>query len=126
MAKDDHNIIIFKILVYLYAVFKGTEVFDQVSFDKAIGRKDINEDYLFRLYKMMSDEGFIEKLSFKKVWGGDFIPLFDESDITITYKGIRYLEENDSMKKTAAFLYDKADTIIKLLIEVGMKKILEP
>ncbi|MBR0148551.1 MAG: hypothetical protein IJM23_05075 [Lachnospiraceae bacterium] len=103
MAKDDHNIIIFKILVYLYAVFKGSEVFEQEKYDKAINRKDINEEYLFKLYKMMSDEGFIEKLPFKKAWGGDLIPLFDESDMTITYKGIRYLEENDSMKKRLLF-----------------------
>ena len=126
MAKDDYHVIVFKILVYLYAVFKGKVIFEPDSYDKAINKKDINEEYLLRVYKMMSDEGYIEKLTFKKVWGGDYIPLFEEYDMRITQKGIQYLEDNDKMKAVGRFLQDKSDTIIKLLIEIGLKQILQP
>ena len=81
MAKDDYDVIVFKILTYLYALLKGKEIFDQAKYDKAISKKDINEEYLLRVYKMMSDEGLIEELAFKRAWGQDLIALFDESDM---------------------------------------------
>lgn len=120
MAKDDYDVIVFKILTYLYAVFKGKEVFVQKNYDYAIGRKDINNDYLNRIYKAMSDEGLVEKLSFTKTWGATYIPLFEENELTITPKGIHYLEENDKMKVVGNYLKDKADSIINLAITIGL------
>lgn len=120
MAKDDYDVIVFKILTYLYAVFKGKEVFIQKNYDYAIGRKDINNDYLNRIYKAMSDEGLIEKLSFTKTWGATYIPLFEENELAITPKGIHYLEENDKMKVVGNYLKDKADSIINLAIAIGL------
>ncbi len=120
MAKDDYDVIVFKILTYLYALLKGKEIFDQAKYDKAISKKDINEEYLLRVYKMMSDEGLIEELAFKRAWGQDLIALFDESDMIITAKGIHYLEENDKMKKVGQYLLDKADTIANLVISTGL------
>ena len=52
MAKDDYDVIVFKILTYLYALLKGKEIFDQAKYDKAISKKDINEEYLLRVYKI--------------------------------------------------------------------------
>ena len=121
MAKDDYDVIVFKILTYLYAVTKGKIAFMQAEYNHAIGRKNINEDYLFRIYKMMSDEGLIEELTFTKPWGSTLIPLFDESDITITAKGIHYLEENDKMRVVGNYLKEKADTIINLAITIGLE-----
>lgn len=120
MAKDDYDVIVFKILTYLYAVTKGKIVFIPNEYHHTIGR-DINEDYLLRIYKMMSDEGLVEKLSFAKPWGGALIPLFDETDITITAKGIHYLEDNDKMKSVGGYLKDKADTIINLAFAIGLE-----
>lgn len=123
MAKDDYDVIVFKILTYLYAVTKGKIVFTPTEYNHAIGSKNINEDYLLRIYKMMSDDGLIEELSFTKPWGGTLIPLFDESDITITSKGVHYLEENDKMKIAGYYLKEKADTIINLAIAIGLEHI---
>ena len=120
MAKDDYDVIVFKILTYLYAVTKGKIIYTSKEYQHAIGIKDINYDYLLRIYKMMSDEGLVEKLAFTKPWGGTLIPLFDERDITITAKGIHYLEENDKMKIAGNYLKEKADTIINLAIAIGL------
>ena len=125
MAKDDYDVIVFKILVYLYAVTKGKEIFIQQKYDKAIDRKNINEEYLLRVYQMMSDEGLIKNAKFTSAWGGDLIPLFAESDLMITAKGIHYLEENDKMKKVAGYLAEKADTIVNLLITAGLEYLLQ-
>lgn len=120
MARDDYNVIVFKILVYLYAVMKNNRIFNQVEFDKAIGRKAINEEYLLRVYKMMEDEGLIKNALFSRAWGNDLIPLFEEKELSITAQGIRYLEDNDKMKEVGQFLKGNVDTIIKLAIEIGL------
>lgn len=121
MAKDDYDVIIFKILVYLYALLKGKEIFDQDKYNKAISRKSINEEYLIRIYKMMSDDGLIEELHFKKAWGQDLIPLFDEKDMIITSKGVHYLQENSKMKEVKDFILDKTtDVIANLVIATGL------
>ena len=125
MAKDDYYVIVFKILVYLYAVFRGKEVFRQECYDKAIGKKNINEEYLLRIYKMMSDEGYIEKLSFTRAWGSDLIPLFDESELKITQKGIDHIETNDKMKTAGRYLAEKADTISNLAIAAGLSHLVQ-
>ena len=49
MAKDDYYVVAFKILSYLYAVLKSKEVFTQQKYDKAIGKKNIDEEYLNRI-----------------------------------------------------------------------------
>ena len=36
MAKDDYDAVVFRILVYLYAIFKGKQIFDQHIFLKVI------------------------------------------------------------------------------------------
>lgn len=123
MAKDDYDVIVFKILTYLYAVMKGRISFIPNEYHHAIGSKDINNDYLIRIYKMMSDEGLVEKLNFTKPWEGTLIPLFNECNITITAKGIHYLEENDKMKTAGKYLKEKADTIINLAIAIGLEHI---
>lgn len=125
MSKDDYDVIVFKILTYFYAVTKGKIVFIPTEYHHAIGYKNINEDYLLRIYKMMSDDGLIEELLFTKPWGSTLIPLFDESDIAITSKGVHYLEENDKMKAVGNYLKDKADTIINLAIAIGLEHLLK-
>ena len=125
MAKDDYYVIVFKILVYLYAVFRGKEVFRQERYDKAIGKKNINEEYLLRIYKMMSDEGYIEKLSFTRAWGSDLIPLFDEGELKIMQKGIDHIETNDKMKTAGRYLAEKADTISNLAIAAGLSHLVQ-
>lgn len=123
MAKDDYYVIVFKVLTYLYAVLKGREIFEQFKYDKAIGKKDINEEYLLRVYAMMSDEGLIKQLTFERAWGQDIIAFFDESELMITPKGIQHLEENDKMKKVGQYLLKKADTIASLAISAGLSSV---
>lgn len=120
MAKDDYDVIVFKILTYLYAVLKGKEVFTKDKYYLAIGKKNIDEQYLHRIYKLMSDEGLVDELAFTRAWGSVVIPLFSESDMMITAKGIHYLEENDKMKAAGRFLSDKADIIISLIEKAGL------
>ncbi|MCI5999966.1 MAG: YjcQ family protein, partial [Finegoldia magna] len=62
MAKDDYNVIVFKILTYMYAVLKRKTIFDINEFKTAVG--NIDENYLSDLLEMMQKENFIEGLIF--------------------------------------------------------------
>lgn len=67
MAKDDYDVIVFKILTYLYACVKRKTVFEEAAFYHAIG--EIEKSYLIDILYMMKNEGFIEGVAVQKVWG---------------------------------------------------------
>ncbi|MDY4064954.1 MAG: YjcQ family protein [Ligilactobacillus agilis] len=113
MAKDDYDVVVFRILVYLYAIFKGEQIFDQHIFLKVISK--VEEEYLYRVLEMMQSEGLIEGLQFKKAWGGVVILINDLDDISITSDGIHYLLENSRMKKVKDFLSGQTGAIASLI-----------
>lgn len=98
MAKDDYDVIAYKILVYLYACMKGKAVFNKEVFHKAI-KAEISDDYLTKILKLMKDEELISGAVITKAWGGAYILSSEISDLEITAKGIRYLNENDPIRK---------------------------
>ena len=113
MAKDDYNVIVFKVLTYLYAVLKRKTVFDINEFKLAIG--NIDENYLYSLLEMIQNEGFIEGLIFVHALGIESIICNDLSDMKITFKGIEYLTQNSKMQEVKNFLLKNVDTIASLI-----------
>lgn len=98
MPKDDYDVIVFKLLTYLYACLKRTIVFDGEVFAQYIAKAEIAPEYFVDILCMMQEEGLISGLVFKKVWGGNNILVGDISEAKITANGIRYLNENSKMK----------------------------
>lgn len=41
MAKDDYHVIVYKVLLYLYAVLKRKIVFDKISFDVVLSKMNV-------------------------------------------------------------------------------------
>ena len=115
MAKDDYYVVVYKILLYLYACLKRTILFDQDTYDTAIGKESINPEYLSDIYVMMQNEGLIEGVKYKTAWGGNKIFLSSERDISITPSGIEYLSENSTMAKVKDFLLKKVGIIADLI-----------
>lgn len=122
MAKDDYDVIVFKILTYLYACLKKKINFDIDTFNKTISFKSLDEDYFAEILMMMSEDGLIKGYVYKTAWGGNVIPLSDISDIKITSKGIRYLSDNSKMKEikgiflsTSEFTSTWITSLLKLL-----------
>ncbi|WP_288551968.1 YjcQ family protein [uncultured Ligilactobacillus sp.] len=113
MAKDDYDVVVFRILVYLYSVFKGKQNFRQNVFLKEVSR--IDEEYLKRVLAMMSDEGLIEELHFCRAWGNVRILVNDLADMSITSDGIHYLLENNRMRKIKEFLLNQSGTMAGLI-----------
>lgn len=103
MAKDDYDVVVFKILTYLYACMKRKIFFDADTFNATISMKNINENYFADILRMMSEEGLIKGYVYKEAWGGNVITISDLCDLNITSAGIRYIEDNSKMKQIKEF-----------------------
>lgn len=115
MAKDYYDVIVFKILTYLYACIKRKIVFDADIFDATISMKSIDENYFADVLKMMSEEGLIQGYAYKQAWGGNIIMLSDMGDLKITSAGIRYIEDNSKMQQIKEFLLNSTGLITDLI-----------
>lgn len=104
MAKDDYDVIVYKILLYYYAIMKRKIVYSEESFQALLSKADIPDEYLADVLRMMQSEGLIEGAVIVKAWGHDYIISSDKMDISITADGIRYLKENATMKRIAGTL----------------------
>lgn len=114
MAKDDYEVIAYKILVYLYAVMKRKIIFSEETFRKTI-IKDINEDYFNDVIRLMAADGQISGASFEKAWGGSYMMLTDYSDMEITAEGIRYLKDNSKAGRAKEALIGACDIVANLI-----------
>ncbi len=115
MAKDDYDVIVYKILVYLYGCLKRKTVFTQAVFDKTIKREQLDDGYLEDVIRMMTTENLITGTSFAKAWGNKYIMLSDYGDVEITPAGIHYLKENSSAQKVKETLLESTDMIAGLI-----------
>lgn len=115
MAKDDYNYLVFKILTYLYAVFKRKQSFDKTIFRKAITTADIPEEYLTDILRMMQNNDLIEGLEFCVAWGNEYILMNEFSDMHITSAGVQHLTENDTMKRIKDSILSHTGIITELV-----------
>lgn len=114
MAKDDYDVIVYRVLVYLYGCMKRKIIFEDVTFQAAVRKNVESDEYFADVLRMMQAEGLIEGLVFTKAWGGDVIIASDMKDAKITPHGIRYLTDNAKMKLIGETLKESVDIIAKL------------
>lgn len=114
MAKDDYEVIMYRILVYLYARLKRKVVFDRSVFFGVVCKGSKSEEYIVDVLRMIQMEGYLEGLTFMKTWGDDYILSDDIESAKITPAGIRYLKENSRMKQIGEMFRKEIDTIASL------------
>lgn len=120
MARDDYDVVVFKVLLYYYAVFKGTILFNETEFKRAIKYDSFTDGYLERTLKLMSEENLINGVHVSKAWGNQYMMLNDLSDIEITAVGIHYLKENSRMESVKKYLLDHIEFISMLVSKVNL------
>ncbi|MST52605.1 YjcQ family protein [Hornefia butyriciproducens] len=69
MAKDDYNVVVFKILTYLYACLKMKALFEDNVFRQIIDKQQVSDEYLADILHIMTEEGLIVGLVFTMTWG---------------------------------------------------------
>lgn len=114
MAKDDYFVIVYRVLVYLYGCLKRKNIYEDTTFQEQVRKNVESDEYFVDVLRMMQEDGLIDGLVFKKVWGGDVMLLNRFQDAKITSHGVLYLQENKKMKKVRETLKESADTIAKL------------
>lgn len=120
MAKDDYEVVAYKILVYLYAVMKGKTVFEDLVFRKAVLKDNISDEYLARILHLMIDEELITGVSVIKTWGSNYIIASDLCEAEITAAGIRYLKSNHEVRDA---ILSAAESIATLIIQLKLAPI---
>ncbi|MDO4662479.1 MAG: YjcQ family protein [Tissierellia bacterium] len=97
MAKDDYDVLVFKILTYLYRKLKDNYI-DDMYLCPLTDDFPVRDDYFISIFEDLEDKGYIKNLILTKAWGGDVVG-YDLSKIKITGDGIAYLRDNSRMKK---------------------------
>ena len=94
MAKDDMNLIMFKILAYLYeCMVKGKAVNeDNFKAENSFFAKDLSQSYINDICKALEDDGYTKGFVFANTWGGEIIALSYSAKITPT--GFEFMKEN--------------------------------
>lgn len=120
MARDDYDVIKYRILVYLYACLKRKISFDKTVFLYHVCSGSKSKEYFIDIFRMIQSEGYMEGLAFTHIWGNDYILANDIESAKITPAGIRYLKENDLMKQIGEMFRKENETIASLahLIEL--------
>ena len=118
MAKDDYSVLVFRILTYFYGCLKRVTSFDEDVFKKAIGADTVPEGYIIDILRMMEDDGLITGLTFIKAWGNEYILISEIKEISITSKGIEYIQDNKKMKKIKEKIMENTADIITALIKL--------
>lgn len=120
MAKDDYDVVVYRVLVYLYAVLKHKIIFEDAIFRQAVRKNVESDEYFTSILRMMQEENLIEGLQFSETWGGDCILISELSKARITANGIHYLRENNMMNKVGSVLKESADIIASLASHIGL------
>lgn len=104
MAKDDLNVIMFKILVYLYDCMKSGDKVKQSNFNAENNyfAKELKQEYINSICLMLEENNYTKGFCATTAWGGDVI--ITSYDAKITIEGFEYLKENKLMKKVYNFL----------------------
>lgn len=108
MAKDDYYVIVYKILAYLYVQLKNGEAVDEnlILHDGKLFQ--INHRYWVYILENMTEQGFINGISFTRPWGAETL-VDNLACCQITPVGIDYLCNNGLVEKAKNFLKDIKD-----------------
>ncbi len=115
MAKDDYDVIVFKILTYLYSCIKRKITFNIKVFEAVLSKNNIPDEYLADILQMMTEEKLIKGLSFIHAWGQDRICISNYNEMKITADGIKYLKDNSKMNEVKQYLVSVPGLVADLI-----------
>ena len=111
MAKDDFDVIQFRILSYLYKQLKSGEPVEPEMIRHDSKNCEINETYWKYILVSMQEEGLIRGLK-KGKGSSDYDGIEDQlKKLQITPKGINLLSDNP--------MVEKVEKLIKGIIKIG-------
>lgn len=123
MAKDDYDVIVFKILLYYYGILNIKCIFDIDVLKQRVGIKDISEEYFIAILRLLKKESLIDGLTFAHAWGNSYVVVGGLQALgkaTITPDGIKFLKDDRDMKKVKEELENVPGAIAELIKLVSL------
>lgn len=113
MANNDMSVIIYKILAYLYDSLKAgaNPEFSDIQYNSSL--LGIPRKYWNAVIEELVDEKLIKGVKTYHTKDG---PVYCDNGISITLKGVEYLEENSIMKKAKDFLGESFQSVLNGLV----------
>lgn len=116
MAKDDMDVIMYKILRYMYEVMKQGKT-PELS-DMCYGCKlfTIPKGYWEQIIYELIEAGYVRGFLYCRTKDGPVITMMDTAGITLS--GVHFLEENSRMAKAKQFLGRGFEIVLESIIAV--------
>lgn len=102
MAKNDMEVIIYKILMYLYIKMQNGQKADFIDICWKSTLFDIPENYWKSIIAELIDNKLVKGFTYTNTKDGMVVQMHD--DATITFKGREFLINNSEMQKAKKFL----------------------
>ena len=116
MAKDDMEVVMYKILKYLYECMKRDVVPDLRKYGWNSDLIDIPQQYWCTIIKILVEKGFVNGFVVKPAKDG--IHIQTEPPIGITYEGREFLRENSGMQKAKEVCGETFDVLLSAAIGI--------
>lgn len=108
MAKDDYFVIVYSILSYLYTCLKKGKEIDLKKVSHEGMPNGVSKKYYTFIMNSLINDGLITGVTYHENILAEAYFEFSE-ELSITVKGIQYLEENTVIEKAKLFLKDIKD-----------------
>ena len=119
MASNDMQVLMYKILKYLYECMKnGIEPkLEDFSWDSKL--MDVPQSYWVEIIAILVEDGYIDGFSVMRNKVKDVkLHIQTNRPYRITYKGVCFLDENSGMKKEKEFLSSTFPVILSSVLGV--------
>lgn len=116
MAKDDMDVIIYKILRYMYECMKAGRrpALEDMCYNCKLF--NIPERYWSSTMRELIDAGYVRGITYRMTKSGLLIDMMD--DAAITLDGVHFLEENSGMAKAKQFLGNAFEIVLDTVLKM--------
>lgn len=101
MAKNDMDVIMYKILKYLYECMKNDKEAELAAFAWNSKMFDIPQNYWCEIIITLVKKGYI--VGFDIISSKDGVMIQPDKPFKITFEGVEFLEENNRMQKAKEY-----------------------
>lgn len=119
MASNDMQVLMYKILKYLYECMKLGKEARLEDFSYSSKLFDVPKSYWLEVISTLVTHGYIKGF---KIYENKYkdVKFYVETNppFKITYEGVIFLEENSGMKKTSEFVKDSFNVVLSSLLGV--------
>jgi hypothetical protein len=114
MSYDDYDVIVYKVLKYIYQCLKAGVY---PSLDKAQELTRCNDVYWLHVIQSMLNDGYIQGVKIPEYLGNDAKPIAEPKALGLSQKGAQYLTNNSKMAEVKSFLGKAFEGVIEVAIK---------